>query len=165
MEIPIVFGRFTGAASILLLCFAGTGYAEETFVFSKGFNFTIPDTEITLQWLDSEKREYYPNKEEYELNVDNLLNSSPMCLDTEIYCRITRMKEYGLDGHFVLKKTEILPSTIQRPHEDPRVVEHWERQETIHGGLEIINGLVTGGSLGGTLEVFGADNNSHGGHY
>ena len=150
--------------SLIFLFLLSTGGADagEVVSVSKGFDFRIPLIEVRIKWLQTDRIDYFPSMKQYESKVKELLNSEPMCLDTKVYCRVTEMNELGIDGSFVFKKTMILPSTVQRPHEDPRVVEHWERQDEIRGGLEIVNGLITRGSLGGTLESLTA---SRGGRY
>ena len=88
-----------------------------------------------------------------------------MCLDTDTYCRTTKSSELGINAGIVWEREEILPSTMQRPHEDPRVVENWERQRRIQEGLQIMEGLTTGGSFGGSTEVLGIGGASIGGRY
>ena len=106
------------------------------------------DPGIEVKWLKTVMQEFYPSTKEYEADVKTLLNSPPICLETDTYCRTAKSSERGIDlGGIVWKKTETLPSTTRRPHEDPRVVENWDRQRRIQQGQLVIKELITGESF------------------
>ena len=152
---------------ILLLCavLMQSAAAQQAVTITYGLDIEIPDTKIELKWLEKETRDFYPSQKEYETEVETLLKSPPMCLETDTYCRTTKSIERGIKAGVVWQRGETLPSTMQRPHEDPRVVENWERQRRLQQGLQIIEELTTGGASGGSIESLRTSGTSMGGSY
>ena len=136
------FKTLRGALLCALLMQSAT--AQQTVTTTYGFDVEIPKTTIELKWLKTETKEFYPSKKEYEADVETLLKSPPLCLDTDTYCLTTKSSERGINLGIAWKERKTLPSTMQRPHEDPKVVENWERQRRIQEGLPIIESLTAG---------------------
>ena len=135
----------------------------DTIRYDFGFDIDIPKTNYGLTWLWTDTTEYYPNRIEYEAAVDELLMGPPSCLDTNAYARKTKSFVCDINMPVRFKWERFEPDTLQRPHNDPRVVENWEQEWRIQGGIQIIQDLTTGKSFGGNIDPFGFDPSSIGG--
>lgn len=139
--------------------------AQETKAILGGFDFNVPTTNFGFTLQSKLTKEFYPNQNEYEADINTLLGSDPGCFDTNAYVIITH--SYGCEVRLgiLFGWEHSLPGKILRPHEDPRVVESWDQRVAVHGGMQIITDLLTEKSLGGSIEPLGLDALSKGGSY
>ena len=152
---------------MLLLCavLMQGAVAQQTVTTTYGLDVEIPNTTIELKWLKTETKEFYPNQNEYEADVETLLKSPPMCLDTGTYCRTTESSEREINLGDRMERGRSSAEQDTAPARGSKGSGELGATAENPTGPADHAGNDDGGSFGGSTEVLGTGGTSTGGTY
>lgn len=139
--------RFASEFLIVSALLMQSAVAQETEITGHTVGVESARLGLGLNYVKQTEKEYYPDKKTYEESVEKILESQPMCLDTEAHCKLKSSSGFEINTPFYGFSWQTGENDIQRPHQDPRVERKWESWGSVGGSTKSLGSVGVGGRI------------------